>query len=376
MTGLRTCFQVCVILSIAIIVCACSRDHEATSRPFRMGFSPYPYQVSVESGEYISGKLAVEADIINHRLDKGVPWEEALRGDAFPESMRVDWAFRKNLAKGGHKVYVSVTPFNAELNGLAACRGAAENTPLERSWKTRSFNDEKVKTAYLNYCKRVIDHFGPDYFALSMDANVLYRNNPAAWPAYLELHDYVYTELKRVYPDLPVFSSLSGALLLDGFVPHNDYVLQRLAAMQVLERSDYYAVSFYPLTSAEAPTTWPGNIFDELFSVSTKPVIVAETAYTAERIAVPLGEGTLVVDTSPMAQKMFVDALLTASARWNAEFVIWFTLRDFDVRDVDLSEEAYAAMRGNAGFYDDEGNPRPALNTWRDYFRRMVERRP
>lgn len=371
---LRKSIQILTVLGMAALVGACSSDDESPSRPFRMGFAPYPYQISAESNDYLSGKLAVEADIINHRFDSGIPWEAALLNQTLPESLLSDWAARKNLAEAGHKVFVSVTPLNTARNGLAAWRGERENMPLPAPWNSLALNDEKVKTAYLNYCKRLIDYFNPDYFAISIEVNLLYRNNPQAWPAYLELHEYIYKELKRHYPGLPVFSSLAGTLLIKGLIAENDHVVQRLAAMQVLQHSDRYAVSFYPMMHNSESPMLPENVLDELFSLSTKPIIVAETAYTAERVALPSKDGALIFDADPLRQKMFVDALLKASDRWRAEFVIWLTLRDFDDATAE-GAEAYATLRENTGFYDEAGNPRPALNTWRDYFRRMVEDR-
>lgn len=358
------------VLCVAAMLLGCSRQHESTSRPFRMGFAPYSNQMTVEVDDYLAAKLAVEADIINHRFDSGIPWEEALHDSPFPDAIVSDWALRRALVSAGQKVYVSVTPFNATQNGLAPYEGTQSN-PF---WSAASFSDDKVRKAYVNYCKRIIEYFRPSYFAMSMEANVLYRNAPDMWPAYLTLHNYVYDELKRLYPDLAVFTTLSGAELLDGFVPGNDHVVQRLAALQVLERSDYYAISFYPVVQKEAMSLSPEDVFHQLFSLSSKPVIVAETAYMAESATVPLEAGVRHIQANPIEQKLFVDALLSASERWKVEFIIWSTLRDLEGSVGDLSAGP-SIFRRNAGFYDEDGNPRPALNTWRDYFRRILRER-
>ncbi len=355
------------MLVVALAFGACDSDEEPTSRAFRMGFATLPYGSPLAS-ESVFEKLSVESDIVNHYFDNGVPWAEALADAAFPERILQDWTFRKQLAGGQRKTYVSVTPINFSHDGLALYRGAEENMPLPSPWDRFTFSSDEVKTAYVNYCRRVIDFFEPDYFAMSIEANLLYQFQPEAWPQYLEFHEHVYREIKAHYPTLPVFTTIAGAPLLKGFLPGNDHVLQRLAAMQLLETSDYYAISFYPPLNVFQAETWPVNTFDDLFSLSTKPVIIAETACTAVAPPVPSDQGLLVLASDPVKQKLFVDALLAASDKWKAAFVIWLTLRD--EQPVVPSREVYASK--HAGLYDEQGNPRPALNSWREWFNKRV----
>ena len=53
--------------------------------------------------------------------------------------------------------------------------------------------------------------------------NLLVTNNPGVWDAYLELNQFVYAELKTLYPDLPVMVSLFGLALLDGYRGEDDH---------------------------------------------------------------------------------------------------------------------------------------------------------
>lgn len=353
---------------------ACSKDEELKSRPFMMGFTPFPYEISQEGVEYTYEKLATEADIINHHFDNGVPWPEALNGDEFSDFIMDDWQFRKSRTEPGHKTYVSVSPINSSRDGLAAYRGSEDNMSLPAPWDGYAFNDEHVKTAYLNYCKRVIEFFEPDYFGMSIETNLLYVLNPGAWTDYLELHEYIYQQLKFFYPELPVFSSVAGAPLLEGFVNGGDHVQQRLAALQVLQVSDYYAISFYPHLSSHMGNLYPEGTFDELFSIGTKPIIIAETGYTAQTFSMDAGNGAFTIDSDQEKQKKFVDDLLAASEKWNAKFVIYFTVRDYDQLWVQIGSptDLTIAWR-DAGLYDEGGNPRPALNSWRDWFERRLE---
>ncbi|HEX8038007.1 MAG TPA: hypothetical protein VF490_02600 [Chryseosolibacter sp.] len=340
------------------------------TRHFLMGFTPVQNELSSVTGEYAYRKLSAQADIINHHFDNGVPWEESLSGTEYDSRIVADWTVRKERVRTGQKTYVSVTPINAARNGLAARRGSRDNMPLQAPWSNYSFNDEAVKTAYLNYCKRVIDFFHPDYFAMSVEANLLYLFKPAMWNDYLGLHEYIYRQLKAIYPDLPVFTTVAGGPMLEGYLKDNDHVQQRLAAMQVLEFSDDYALSFYPNPSAYGAEAHPVNVFDELFSISAKPLIVAETGYTGQKVPITAGTRLTAFQPDAVQQQKFVDDLLSASEKWKAEFVIWFTPAEYSQEVATLEPAALA--RREAGLADANGIPRTALNSWVDWFRRRV----
>lgn len=360
-------FAIAAVLALA----GCHKDDEIQTRHFRMGFSPSAYEVSPGATGYVYDKLETEADIISHRFDNGVPWTESLNGSDYDKHIMDDWAYRKSKTNPSKKTVVSVTPLNFSRDGLANDRGVENNMPLAAPWDTYKFDDENIKTAYLNYCKRIIDFFQPDYFGMAIESNLLYMMNPDVWSDYLHLHEFIYRQLKSLYPDLPVFSSVAGAPMLKDFLVDNDHVQQRLAVMQLLQFSDYYALSFYPHLSAYKGGPYPENTFNELFSMSSKPVIVAETGYTAETFSMDAGAGSRVIETDPLKQQKFVSDLLAASEKWKAKFVIYTTLRDYDPLWTGSSANPEIARR-EAGLYDENGNPRPALNSWREYFKRKV----
>ena len=76
-----------------------------------------------------------------------------------------------------------MTPSNLARDGLALLRDSADDMPLVAPFDTYAANGDfdhvDVRTAYLNYGKRVIQYFDPDYFAISRDLNTslvrLYR---------------------------------------------------------------------------------------------------------------------------------------------------------------------------------------------------------
>jgi len=56
----------------AIVMLACNKDVEVPTRSFRMGFTPFPYEISETAANYVYGKLQSEADIINHHFTSKV----------------------------------------------------------------------------------------------------------------------------------------------------------------------------------------------------------------------------------------------------------------------------------------------------------------
>ena len=358
----------------AIILLSCNKDDQQDTRSFYMGFTPFPYEISVEAANYVYSKLETDADIINHHFDNGVPWTEALNEEPFHQNIIDDWNFRKSNTSGNHKVYVSVTPINFSRNGLAAYRGEADNMDLPNPWNTYPFNHVDVRTAYFNYCKRIIDFFKPDYFNMAIEANLLYVNSPSNWSAYIQFHQYVYSQLKFTYPDLPVFTSVAGAHLLSGFIDGNDHVQQRLAVLQLMDYSDFYGISFYPFMSTYLGNPYPDNSFDELFEVSNKPIAVAETGYPAQTFSVDAGGGLVTIESDNSKQQKFTEDLLAACERRKAIFVINFVLRDYDQlwEQIGSPTDINIAWR-DTGLYDENGSSRPALTTWKKYLSKKYQ---
>ena len=172
-----------------------------STRIFAMGFTPFPYDVDpLTIGAVVDdiyARLAGDADLVAHHFDNGVPWNAAL-ADSYPYAGHImdDWALRKSRSPAGHKLYVSVTPINLARDGLALLRDSADDMPLVSPFDTHAgngdFDHADVRTAYLNYCKRVIAYFDPDYFAIGIEVNLLRKNTDSAtWVKYKALNDFI-----------------------------------------------------------------------------------------------------------------------------------------------------------------------------------------
>jgi hypothetical protein len=371
-------------------------DTAEASRSFYMGFTPFPYDADPATLSQVMDdvytKLGSDADMVLHHLEEGIPWNAALADDLmtpasvmFPytDHIRIDWETRKAKTPSTHRRYVAVTPINLARDYLAPWRDTANEQNLQPPFDAHAangdFNAQDVKIAYLNYCLRVIEYFEPDYLAIGIEVNLLRRNTDAAtWANYIELNEYVYTNLKAQHATLPIFVSVSPVEILSGYVdppaeftgdPAGYRTTQLAVLNEILMHSDLYAISLYPFLTAYFASDFPANMFTEIFSLSTKPTVIAETGMLAENMtafSIPF-EGSIT------KQNNYMESMLAAADENNLLFVNWFVLQDYDLlctyfggcSDTD-------GLWRDTGVYDGGGNIRPSYSTWKSYLDRPL----
>ena len=373
-------------------------DPPVPSRGFYMGFTPFPYNADPATisqvVDDVYAKLGTDADMVLHHLEEGIPWNAALADDlltpasvTFPytDHIKTDWDTRNAKTPATHKKYVAVTPINLARDELAPWRDTANELPLQAPFDTHSangdFNAPDVKTAYLNYCLRVIEYLDPDYLAIGIEVNLLRRNTDAAtWAKYLELHEHVYTNLKAQHPDLPIFVSVVPVEMLDGYVdppaefsgdPAGYRTTQLAALDELLMHSDYYAVSLYPFLTAYFASDFPADMFDQIFALSTKPAVIAETGMIAEDMTV----FSILFEGSQGKQDSYMQSMLAAADANGLIFVNWFVLQDYDLL-CDFFGGCVGTDRiwRDAGVYDGSGNTRPSHDTWKSWLEKEKDR--
>ena len=299
---------------------------DATSRSFHMGFTRWPPEATLDGIALMNVFLEQHGDLAAIHFDGGVPWNEALRGKPLPASVVNEWRDARDAVPAGHKLYVAITPINMNRNGLAPYWGSSQNQPLPRPWNRYAFDNTYVKKAYLNYARRVIEYFHPDYLAIGIEVNVVQVNAPKAWPAYKRLQQYVYTSLKKQYPDLPIFVTFSVNHMngLDG----GNTATQTREIQSLLRYTDLMALSAYPYGWAYEngkADPIPENYFDVALSFG-KPIAVAESGAPSDNFS---AFGTD-YEFSEAYQTSWIQFLLQQAQAHQFEFVINWTGIDFD----------------------------------------------
>jgi hypothetical protein len=365
---------IATMVTALTLIAACDKD-ETPAEPenggpswkYGLGFTDFPHARTDEA--YLAAWSVIENDgnmAVLH-FDGGVPWPEALAEIRYDQEFENELSSKESLLPIGHVVYVAVTPIAFTRDSLAAYRGAEPNMPLPPPWDTLSFDDADVLTAFTNYCETMIDNFTPDYFAYAIEANMLLTLAPEKWDGFVVLAEAVYTAIKAWHPDLPVFITLHTEFF------HDDPVTQQAGIAAVLPYTDLMALSSYAYGRYPDPADIPADHFFALHDLApAKSFAIAETAWPAEDVTAPY---PMEIPADTLRQLAYIDRLLSDADSIDAVFVTYFFTRDFD--EFWEAELQYSPMADvirfwrDTGLYDGDGNPRPALASWRAYLEQL-----
>ncbi len=337
-----------------------SQAQETARRHFRMGFTGFPHDYSLEAVQETRSFSQKNADIIAHHIE-GVFWAELLADKPFSDESLNEWNGKKEATPKGGKVYLAISPGRGDL------KPGDKSLPFPKELLGKSYDDPTVIKAYLSYCRRMMEIFHPDYLAIGIEVNEIYQVGPDKWKAYAALHKHAYEELKKVHPDLPIFASFTLHGMLKETGQKREAMLT--AFQEIMPYNDLVAVSFYPFirggtTDYEGCLRWLTDHFDGF----KKPYAVVETGEPAQRLTFP--KSGQVIDGTPEKQEAYFKTLLGFSQEQNVRFVISFIHRDYDALWEKIKEstpEAFMAWR-DCGLIDEDGRPRPAYQVWKKYF--------
>ncbi|MGI9457744.1 MAG: hypothetical protein ACR2NU_14355 [Aeoliella sp.] len=330
-------------------------------RSFRMGFTGFPHDITLPAVTEARTFCRTHGDIIAHHME-GVPWTECLTKQPLSEKLRREWKGKKEATAAGGHVYVAISPGRGDLKVADHC------LPIDEKLKGKSYDDPRVIEAYLEYCRRAVAFFEPDYLAIGIEVNDIYKNaGPDVWKAYAALHEHVYKALKEDHPDLPIFASLTLHNLLNAEETKREKYVE--AYRQILPFCDLIAVSYYPFiqggtTEIKPAFEWLTSTFDE----EGKPYAFVETGEAAEQLK--LGAFGVTIRGTTDKQYAYLIELLYFAQTQDTEFVIWFIHRDYDAMWEKIKAhvpEAHGAWR-DSGLMDENGDERPAMLAWEKYF--------
>ena len=342
---------------------------DLNSRPFYMGFTTWPPDFTIEAVNGMYEFIGDYADIIGFHFDGGVPWPEALNGEDFSNHLTNEWEGARDKKPSNHKLYVAITPLDISRENLASYWGSDTGQPLPSPWNSYSLNDEEVKTAFLNYAKRVIDFFNPDYLAIGIEVNILLTRDQEKWEQYLELHEYIYAELKKDHPELPIFASVSLAQI-NGLDQGNP-ILQKEKVSEFMQFNDFLGISTYPYGWAYWPAgkldPVPEDFFDT-FLIFGKPIAVTETGAPSQDFSA-LGTNYKFDENY---QRQYIELLLRKAHEYDFEFVINWANIDYDklleiFPDKNLRE--FATIWAYTGLQRSDGCKKKALYVWDAYLK-------
>ncbi|MCA9302684.1 MAG: glycosyl hydrolase 53 family protein [Phycisphaerales bacterium] len=342
------------------------------SRPFRMGFTTFPYDVSLEAVENTYGFINEHADLVLFHHDHGVPWTEALSGLPYHPNLVAEINAEVARIRPQQRVFVSATmQSQARAAELADYWGQDIHMPLPPQWQGLAMDHPDVIEAYTNWCRYLIDRFDPDYFAYGIETNGGFVSpDDPGFVGFTTLVQQVYTTLKADYPDLPVLLSVqtgSTASTREDFLEITN---------TLLDSTDIVGISTYPYflrhlngwDSYTDPRALPDDFLTAITQLAPeKPVAISETGYIAQDLDIPAYG--MFIPGSSFWQMLYVRTLLLELTALDAEFVTWFVSRDYDLMQSYLDEHGipygpeFFIWRDN-GLLDGNGAARPALTEW------------
>lgn len=330
-----------------------------------MGFTPWPYDLTEEAVDGTYDFILKNGNIVAHHLDNGIPWQEALDNKTYPKHLAQDWNNRRERTPDTHRIFLSITPIGFDRSSLSPYWGEqGDNQPLPAAWKGKRFNDPQVKQAFLNYALAAIGFFNPDYLAIGIESNILITKTPDKWRDYLELNAYVYTELKKKYPDLPVFVTVQYEHMrgIEDESKPNQH-LQKPGVKKLMQHSDYLGLSTYRYGNLH-PNPPKADYFKEALAFG-KPIAVAETGAMSKTTLV-MGIPLL---SNPKSQSNFIAMIMDNAQTHNFVFVINWVGIDFDAMIPKLPKEARGIAKAwvHTGMLDKKKKKKKAFKIWRHY---------
>lgn len=361
----RTIFA--VILPVILLASFhCSKKKDNGTRSFYMGTTPWPADFTFADVDTAYQFLYENSDIISQHFDDGIPYEECLKGSAWPKKLTDDINYRQSRS-AGKNVFLSVSALDLTRKAKAVYYEASTaSATTKEQWMLRAFNDADMITAYCNYLEELIRVFNPVMVNYGVESN-LSDWDPAAFQLYKKFLEAVFIRLKKAHPELPLFVSV--------MVEESPAALTNAAA--VLPFSDYLALSAYPyvtVSSAAAgntdPDLFPSDYFSRFLDLAPqKPFAFAETGYIAEDLVVP--SYGLNRKGNEEWQKKYLLKVLDICAQRKARLLIWFCSKDYDkavetMKTMGNYQDLFALWK-DIGLYDQTGRSRPAFNIWKEW---------
>jgi hypothetical protein len=335
------------------------------TRAFRMGLTPFAQGVDAESVDRTWDFVLGNGDLLAIHIDPfaGLPWE-ALERDEPPAPLR-ESLDAIAARRAGKTLYVAINPLNGARDGVAP---NTEGGPFPESLGPAEFSNPRLRQAFLNYARLVVETLEPTYLAIGIEVNMYDLAPEADFASLVDLHKEVYRDLKSTHPSLIIFATFQTEFmhgfgqwgLLSRFEPELDRV----------------GLSLYPSGVGFRPDDIPADWINAVRWVSNRPIVITETGYGTQPF-----EGTdFSAPGSDALQREYLEWLVAKAEEAQVEFVVWFF--PSDVPDVLEGGGTDPPEFDNVGFYLHMGlvredfSEKPSLELWNRTVRRPLEVRP
>lgn len=347
-----------------------STHPSSLTRSFYMGFTPWPYDATISAISNTYKFIQGNGDIVSHHLMNGVPWEESYAMTPLPHAIDNEISSRISQTESNKVNYLAIDSLNTSRDDLASNWGENGEEARPSPWATRSFDAPEVAKAYSHFALSMIDRFKPAYFNYAPEVSELILNDPVKFDQFVTFSKKVYQNIKRVHPDLPLMVSiaLKSPDSTDTSTIKTNFA--KIANFVDIVGISVYPYAFYEHSDKGDPANMPSNWISQISSIAgDKPVAITETGWIAEDLSVSsFGYSE---QSNATLQSDYVSALLNNADSLSMEFVIWFTIIDYDALwNGLLGRDDLSKLWKDTGLYDESLNTRPAFNVWKQYYSR------
>ena len=264
-----------------------------------------------------------------------------------PPSLVRFWdAWFERARAAGMKTYIALETFG-------------ENTPLTpEPWTGPQPDcaDPEWRAAFEAEAVRLAQKYRPDYFCISVEANVYYAAHPEDYDAFRESFQTTRNAVRAVSPKTAVFATYQYEVLL-GRLGTGTAQPEILDGVKSLEQ-DLLGISTYPLyqDSAYDPDLLPDDYYAPLQTLSSLPLFFGEIGwYSGSDVTPP---------SSADAQARFVRRLPTLLAGLHLEAYCWINLVDIARHSGTESVFLQMPQFTSLALFDAQLQAKPAWQDW------------
>ena len=365
-----------LILTSTILLASCGKEDPAPTdiencpanpfadnfsiRNFRMGFSTWSYDATLDGRNQTYSFLRNNGDVYSEHIDNKIPWSAWMNGTDLPVAFVNEIQGRVDNKISSNELVVSVSLLNSARSELAEDFDGTVPAYI-------SLADQSIEDAYFKHLDYIIQQFEPDYFVMAIEVNELRIHSPQKWAEYKVLAGNLRSRLKSKYPNLKLSESITLHNWLNPNVSDPQNFISDVSTY-VNQNLDFAAISFYPFfKNFHLPHEFK-SAFDFLHEQVEKPIAFVETSHLAEDLVIEAFNTN--ITSNVCEQKAYLEMLLNSAQTKNYEFVIWWAHRDFDALWETFPEEVKDLGRvwRDTGLLDEKGDKRPAFGVWEDVF--------
>lgn len=351
---MRGAFTGLLALTLAILACATGNPPLSTPEPALLSSAPANSPQLGIAGliprNYPNPSAEDWADLFSHLNETGkwvgvyTAWRDSPEAEGQPPNV-IKTAFDLQKQYAVNPVIALSFYQDAEDNHLV---------PLFL------WDDLEQRGRVVQMARQVAENYNPPYFALGVEVNRVYEEDPAGFDAYLSLYTEMYEVIKATSPQTLVFPVFQYEKMRGGEFFSGDRRAQ--PEWNLLDKfnshMDLVAFTTYPFLLYATPADLPIDYYSEIKQYTSQRIAFTEIGWPSKPISVapdsPFGGST-------DEQVEFVQRFFSLTSSLSLELALWSFPHDIG--------SGFNPAFTSVSLRENDGTPKPALEVWQSYDR-------